>query len=433
MRAVDLIIRKRDGHELTPEQVRFFVRGLLTGEVADYQASAMCMAIYFRGLTDSETAALTFEMMQSGEIVDLSAIEGFKVDKHSTGGVGDKTTLVVAPLVASLGVPVAKMSGRALGYTGGTIDKLESIPGFNTLMDTREFIDSVNRVGVAVIGQSKNIAPADKILYSLRDVTGTVESIPLIASSIMSKKLAAGADGIVLDVKCGSGAFMKNLDDARRLAKVMIGIGRSLGRKTTALITSMDQPLGNAVGNAVEVKEAIDTLKGAGPRDFTTLSLEVASRMLLIAGVAASLRECYRKAEDALFSGRALEKFREFVENQGGDPRICDDYSLLPSAAYKEDIVASRTGVIERCDALRIGNASMILGAGRRKTEDQIDHAAGVLLHKKIGDRVEKGEPVATMLTNRRDSLNEAGAILKEAITVSETPVAAPKLILDPL
>lgn len=433
MRAVDLIIAKRDGRELTPEQIRFFVCGLLSGAVADYQASAMCMAIYHRGLTDAETAALTLEMARSGDTVDLSEIKGFKVDKHSTGGVGDKTTLVVAPLVASLGVPVAKMSGRALGYTGGTIDKLESIPGFCTLMETDRFVESVNRIGIAVVAQSKGLAPADRILYSLRDVTGTVESIPLIASSIMSKKLAAGADGIVLDVKCGSGAFMKNLSDARSLARAMMSIGESLGRRTTAVITAMDQPLGRAIGNSVEVQEAINTLKGTGPEDFTRLCLEVASRMLLVAGVADSLKECRSLASQALQSGDALAKFSQFVENQGGDPRICDRDDLLPIAAYKEPVVSRATGVVGKCDALGVGNASMILGAGRQRTGDQINHAAGVLLHKKLGDRAEEGEPIATMLTDRRDALDEARPVLEGAFTVSEVAVPVPDVILDPL
>lgn len=433
MRAVDLIIAKRDGRELTPEQIRFFVRGLLSGEVSDYQASAMCMAIYLRGLTDAETAALTLEMAHSGETVDLSAIKGFKVDKHSTGGVGDKTTLVVAPLVASLGVPVAKMSGRSLGYTGGTIDKLESIPGFNPFMEISEFVDSVNRIGIAVVGQTKDLAPADRVLYSLRDVTGTVESIPLIASSIMSKKIAAGADGIVLDVKCGSGAFMKNLSDARLLAEAMVNIGESLGRRTMAVITAMDQPLGRAVGNSVEVKEAIDTLRGTGPEDFTRLCLEVASRMLLVGGLADSLEECRSLARRTLLSGQALAKFRQFVENQGGNPEVCESYDLLPNARYQEVIVSSSTGTVVRCDALSIGNASMVLGAGRRKAEDRIDHSAGVLLHKKLGEQVEEGEPIATMLTNRRDALDEARNMLSKAFSVSDVAAPVPDVILDPL
>jgi pyrimidine-nucleoside phosphorylase len=433
VRAVDLIIRKRDGFELTNEEIRHFVQGLLTGEIPDYQASAMCMAIFFRGLSERETSALTLEMMRSGDTIDLSRVRGFKVDKHSTGGVGDKTTLVVAPLVASLGVSVAKMSGRGLGHTGGTIDKLESIPSFSTAMTSERFIESVNRIQIAVVGQSHDLAPADRILYALRDVTGTVESIPLIASSIMSKKLAAGADGIVLDVKCGRGAFMKSLEDARKLARTMVAIGTSLGRKTDALISSMDQPLGRAVGNSLEVSEAIATLKGEGPADFTRLCLEVAARMLLLAGPSRSLEECAERARRSLESGTALEKFRQFIGNQGGNPDVCDRPDLMPAAAYKEVLTSARDGFVCRCDALSVGRASMILGAGRNRKDDVIDHSAGVILHKKIGDHLDAGEPLVTMLTNRRDSLEEARAVLAGAFDVSDQPVKAPDIILDPL
>lgn len=433
MRAVDLIVRKRDGYELTNEEIHYFIQGLATGEIPDYQASAMCMAIFLRGLTEKETSALTLEMMRSGDTVDLSRVKGFKVDKHSTGGVGDKTTLVVAPIVASLGVPVAKMSGRGLGHTGGTIDKLESIPSFSTAMTNERFIESVNRIQIAVVGQSSDLAPVDKTLYALRDVTGTVESIPLIASSIMSKKLASGANGIVLDVKCGLGAFVKSIGDARKLASTMVGIGNLLGRRTDALISSMDQPLGRAIGNSVEVSEAIATLKGEGPADLTCLCAEVASRMLLLAGLADTLEECAHRAGQSIESGAALEKFRQFVENQGGNPEVCDRTDLMPTAAHQEVLTATREGVVCKCDALGIGRASVILGAGRRKKDDVIDHAAGVVLHKKIGDHLDIGEPVATMLTNKCELLAEARAVLADAIDVSDQPVTAPDIILDPL
>lgn len=433
MRAVDLIIKKRDGHELTSEEIRFFVRGLLSGEVADYQASAMCMAIFFRGLTFAETRELTREMMCSGDTVDLSAVRGFKVDKHSTGGVGDKTTLVLAPLVASLGVPVAKMSGRALGHTGGTIDKLESIPGFDPVMPRERFIDSVNRIGIAVIGQSQELAPADKVLYALRDVTGTVESIPLIASSILSKKLAGGADGIVLDVKCGSGAFMRELDQARLLAETMVCIGNGLGRKMDAMITAMDQPLGRAVGNSVEVDEAISTLKNEGPGDLSHLCVQLAARMLLMSGAAGTLDECALLAERSLASGAALEKFREFVENQGGDPTVCDTPGIMPRAAREEVIVSHRAGTVSRCDAFLVGRAAMLLGAGRLKKDEPIDHSAGVIVYKKIGESVESGEPIAKMLTSEPRRLGDARPVLENAFAVTDGPVAVPPVVLDPL
>lgn len=433
MRAVDLIVKKRDGHELTAEEIRFFVQGLLSGEVADYQASAMCMAIYFRGLTFAETRELTREMMCSGDTIDLGAVRGFKVDKHSTGGVGDKTTLVLAPLVASLGVPVAKMSGRALGHTGGTIDKLESIPGFDAVMSKERFIDSVNRIGIAVIGQSQELAPADKMLYALRDVTGTVESIPLIASSILSKKLAGGADGIVLDVKCGSGAFMRDLDQARLLAETMVRIGNGLGRSMDAMITTMDQPLGRAVGNSVEVREAVSTLRNEGPADLSSLCVQLAGRMLLMSGAADTLNECVMLAERSLSSGAALEKFREFVENQGGDPAVCDTPDIMPRAAHEGVVVSQRTGTISRCDAFLVGRAAMLLGAGRLKKDESIDHSAGVVLYKRIGENVEAGEPVASMLTNEPRRLADARPVLESAFEVADGPVPAPPVVLDPL
>lgn len=433
MRAVDLIVKKRDGNELTSQEIRFFVKGLLSGEVADYQASAMCMAIYFRGLTYAETRELTREMMCSGDTVDLEAVRGFKVDKHSTGGVGDKTTLVVAPLVAGLGVPVAKMSGRALGHTGGTIDKLESIPGFDPVMSRDRFIDSVNRIGIAVIGQSQELAPADKVLYALRDVTGTVESIPLIAGSILSKKLAAGADGIMLDVKCGSGAFMKELNEARLLAETMVRIGNDLGRRMDAMITAMDQPLGRAVGNSVEVCEAISTLRNEGPSDLSGLCVQLGARMLLMSGVAGTLSECMLLAERALASGAALRKFQEFVENQGGDPSICETLAIMPRAAHEEVMVSERAGTVCRCDAFLVGHAAMLLGAGRLRKDDPIDHSAGVVLYKKIGESVEVGEPIAKMLTSSPRLLADARPVLESAFAVADEPVPVPSVVLDPL
>ncbi len=433
MRAVDLIVKKRDGHELTAQEIRFFVQGLLSGEVPDYQASAMCMAVYFRGLTYAETRDLTREMMCSGDTVDLGAVRGFKVDKHSTGGVGDKTTLVVAPLVASLGVPVAKMSGRALGHTGGTIDKLESIPGFDPVMSRDMFIDSVNRIGIAVIGQSQELAPADKALYALRDVTGTVESIPLIASSILSKKLAAGADGIILDVKCGSGAFMRELDQARLLAETMVRIGRDLGRRMDAMITAMDQPLGSAVGNSVEVCEAVSALRNEGPSDLSYLCVQLAARMLLMSGVADTLDECVQLAERSLASGAALEKFREFVKNQGGNPAICETPDIMLRPACEEVVVSQQTGTICRCDAFLVGRAAMLLGAGRLRKDDPIDHPAGVVLYRKIGESVEAGEPIAKMLTNDPGRLADARPVLESAFAVADSPVAIPPVVLDPL
>lgn len=403
MRMVDIIIKKQNGKELTTEEIQFFVNGYTDGSIPDYQASALAMAIFFQDMSDRERADLTMAMVNSGETIDLSAIEGIKVDKHSTGGVGDTTTLVLAPLVAALDVPVAKMSGRGLGHTGGTIDKLEAIDGFHVELTKDEFIKLVNRDKVAVIGQSGNLTPADKKLYALRDVTGTVNSIPLIASSIMSKKIAAGADAIVLDVKTGAGAFMKTEEDAAELAKAMVRIGNNVGRQTMAVISDMSQPLGFAIGNALEVKEAIDTLKGEGPEDLHELVLTLGSQMVVLAKKADTLDEARAKLEEVMKNGKALEKFKDFLKNQGGDSSIVDDPSKLPQAAYQIDVPAKEAGVVSEIVADEIGVAAMLLGAGRATKEDEIDLAVGIMLRKKVGDKVEKGEPLVTLYANREN------------------------------
>lgn len=420
MRMVDIIEKKRDGQELTTAEINFFIEGYTKGEIPDYQASALAMAIYFQDMNDRERADLTRAMVESGDTIDLSAIDGVKVDKHSTGGVGDTTTLVLAPLVASLGVPVAKMSGRGLGHTGGTIDKLESIAGFHVELTREQFIDLVNRDKVAVIGQSGNLTPADKKLYALRDVTGTVNSIPLIASSIMSKKIAAGADAIVLDVKTGDGAFMKTQEDAEKLAHAMVRIGNHVGRKTIAIISDMSQPLGFAIGNALEVKEAIETLQGKGPKDLTELVLTLGSQMVILAGKAKTSEEAKEMLLDAIHSGKALAKFKEFLANQGGDASIVDDLTKLPQAKYKIELPAKQSGYISRMVADEIGVASMILGAGRATKEDVIDLAVGLVLHKKVGDKVEEGESILTIYSNR-ENVDDVKQKLYDNIFISDT------------
>ncbi|NNU84081.1 pyrimidine-nucleoside phosphorylase [Geobacillus sp. BMUD] len=430
MRMVDLIAKKRDGKALTKEEIEWIIRGYTNGDIPDYQMSALAMAIYFRGMTDEETAALTMAIVHSGEVIDLSRIRGVKVDKHSTGGVGDTTTLVLGPLVASVGVPVAKMSGRGLGHTGGTIDKLESVPGFHVEISKDEFIRLVNENGIAIIGQTGDLTPADKKLYALRDVTATVNSIPLIASSIMSKKIAAGADAIVLDVKTGAGAFMKELDEARRLARAMVDIGKRVGRRTMAVISDMNQPLGYAVGNALEVKEAIHTLKGNGPRDLTELCLTLGSHMVYLAEKAPSLDEARRLLEEAIRSGAAIAAFKTFLAAQGGDASVVDDLDKLPKAAYTSTVTAAADGYVAEMAADDIGTAAMWLGAGRAKKEDTIDLAVGIVLHKKIGDRVQKGEALATIHSNRPDVLDVKEKI-EAAIQLSPQPVARPPLIYE--
>lgn len=427
MRMVDIIEKKRDGQELTTAEINFFIEGYTKGEIPDYQASALAMAIYFQDMNDRERADLTRAMVESGDTIDLSAIDGIKVDKHSTGGVGDTTTLVLAPLVASLGVPVAKMSGRGLGHTGGTIDKLESIAGFHVELTREQFIDLVNRDKVAIIGQSGNLTPADKKLYALRDVTGTVNSIPLIASSIMSKKIAAGADAIVLDVKTGDGAFMKTQEDAEELAHAMVRIGNHVGRKTIAIISDMSQPLGFAIGNALEVKEAIETLQGKGPKDLTELVLTLGSQMVILAGKAKTSEEAKEMLLDAIHSGKALAKFKEFLANQGGDASIVDDLTKLPQAKYKIELPAKQSGYISRMVADEIGVASMILGAGRATKEDVIDLAVGLVLHKKVGDKVEEGESILTIYSNR-ENVEDVKQKLYDNIFIADT-ATAPTLI----
>jgi len=404
MRMVDLIAKKRDGKELSKEEIEFIVEGYTRGDIPDYQMSAWAMAVFFRGMTPAETAHLTMAMARSGDLADLSRIRGVKVDKHSTGGVGDKTTLVVAPLVAAAGIPVAKMSGRGLGHTGGTIDKLESIPGFTTDLSPDAFVEQVNRIGIAVAGQTGNLTPADKKLYSLRDVTATVNSIPLIASSIMSKKIAAGADAILLDVKAGSGAFMKTVAEAWRLAVTMVDIGRPLGRRTVAVVSNMDQPLGLAVGNALEVREAVDALRGQGPEDLTRLALTLGAHMVVLGGKAGSFREAYEKLEKVLHSGEALEKFRQFVAAQGGNPDVADrPAELLPKAPYRITVPSPADGFVHGIQAEEIGLAAMTLGAGRASKESSIDPAVGVVLAKKVGDPVQRGEILAILHANRED------------------------------
>ena len=427
MRMIDIIEKKRDGKSLTKEEIEFFVNGYTHEEVPDYQASSLAMAIFFQDMNDEERAALTMSMVNSGEKIDLSDINGIKVDKHSTGGVGDTTTLVLAPLVAAVGVPVAKMSGRGLGHTGGTIDKLESVKGFNVKISEKDFIKLVNDNQVAVIGQSGNLTPADKKLYALRDVTGTVNSIPLIASSIMSKKIAAGADAIVLDVKTGSGAFMKTLDDAEALAHAMVRIGNNVGRNTMAIISDMSQPLGNAIGNALELKEAISTLKGNGPKDLTELVLTLGSQMVVLAEQATSLDEARQMLIDAIKTGKALNKFKTFLSNQGGDDSIVDSPEKLPSAKYQVEFKAKKDGYITEIIANEIGVASMMLGAGRQTKEDVIDLGVGIVLNKKVGEHVEKGENILTIHTNTKE-IDDILYKLDNSITI-ESKGEAPTLI----
>lgn len=397
MRMVDIIEKKRYGKALTTEEINFFIDGYTKGDIPDYQASALAMAIVWQDMNERERGDLTMAMARSGDMLDLSGIEGIKVDKHSTGGVGDTTTLILAPLVASVGVPVAKMSGRGLGHTGGTIDKLEAIPHFRTDLAEETFIDLVNTHKLAVVGQTGNLTPADKKLYALRDVTGTVNSIPLIASSVMSKKLAAGAEAIVLDVKVGAGAFMKTEAEAEELAQAMVAIGNQVGRKTVAVISDMSQPLGVAVGNALEVKEAIAVLKGEGPADTTELCLVLGAEMVVLAGKAPNRKVARQLLEDALYSGRALTVFKEFITRQGGEVAVVDNVDLLPTAPYQIPIKAAQDGYVTALAADEIGLCAMLLGAGRATKEDIINPAVGIVLHKKVGDAVTAGEVLATM------------------------------------
>jgi pyrimidine-nucleoside phosphorylase len=430
MRMVDLIEKKRDGEKLSTEEIQFIVNGYTEGTIPDYQVSAFTMAVFFNGMTESETADLTMAMVKSGDQIDLSQIEGIKVDKHSTGGVGDTTTLVLGPLVAAVGVPVAKMSGRGLGHTGGTIDKLEAVEGFHVEIENQEFIDLVNKNKIAVIGQSGNLTPADKKLYSLRDVTATVNSIPMIASSIMSKKIAAGADAIVLDVKTGAGAFMKTIDDSRNLAHAMVRIGNNVGRQTMAIISDMSQPLGFAIGNALEVKEAIDTLKGEGPEDLTELCLTLGSHMVYLAKKANSLEEARQLLENVIKDGSALETFKLFLASQGGDASVVDQPEKLPQAKYIIELEAKEDGYVKEMVADEIGTAAMILGAGRATKESTIDLAVGLMLRKKIGDKVQKGDSLVTIYSNF-ENVDAVKQKLYENITVTSEPAKAPTLIYE--
>ncbi|MBP1914021.1 pyrimidine-nucleoside phosphorylase [Lederbergia galactosidilyticus] len=403
LRMVDILAKKRDGKVLSDEEIRFLVEGYTAGSIPDYQMSAFLMTVYFQGMTAKETAALTMAMVESGDTIDLKDINGVKVDKHSTGGVGDTTTLILAPLVAALGIPVAKMSGRGLGHTGGTIDKLESIPGFHVEISEQKFVELVNQNKIAVVGQSGNLTPADKKIYSLRDVTATVNSIPLIASSIMSKKIAAGADAIVLDVKVGSGAFMKNIADAKALAETMVDIGNQVGRKTSAIISDMNQPLGFAIGNTLEMKEAIETLQGKGPEDLQELCLVLASKMVLLAGGMETEAKARERLIEVIENGKALEAFKQFLKAQGGDPTVVDDFDKLAEAKYQIKVKTVEHGFVSEIIADEIGMAAMMLGAGRETKESKIDLSVGVVLHKKIGDHIEKGNIIATIHSNKED------------------------------
>lgn len=424
----DIIHKKRNGGELSEEEIRFFIEGYTDESIPDYQAAALCMAVYFRGMTPKETSILTLAMAESGDQIDLGGIEGFTVDKHSTGGVGDKTSLIVVPIVASCGGKVAKMSGRGLGHTGGTVDKLESIPGFRTELNPDDFIKQVNGIGLCIVGQTGELAPADKKLYALRDVTATVESIPLIASSIMSKKLAAGSKGIVLDVKTGSGAFMKTVEESEKLAKEMVAIGKSAGRSVTAVITNMDIPLGDSVGNSLEVIEAIKTLKGEGESDLTEVCLTLAAQMLsMVTGE--DEKTCYSMAKGAIDNGLAINKLREMISAQGGNANVVDDYSLFKQPKYTAEIFSECDGYIKHTDAEKIGIASVILGAGREKKGDPIDPSAGIVLKKKTGDYVKKGEPLAVFYTDDEGKIEEAKQEFLDAFTFGNERTQPQKLI----
>lgn len=425
----DIIDRKKNGEELTKSEIEYFVGGFTRGEIPDYQASALLMAIWFCGMNDRELADLTLSMAHSGDMINLDAVDGFTVDKHSTGGVGDKTTLIVAPAVAACGGKVAKMSGRGLGFTGGTIDKLESIPGFNTSVGEKEFIENVNKIGLCIAGQTGEIAPADKKIYALRDVTATVDSIPLIASSIMSKKLAAGSKGIVLDVKCGSGAFMKTYEDAKLLAEKMTAIGQRAGRKTVALITNMDIPLGRAVGNALEVKEAVKILKNEQKDELYEVSVALAAHMLSLVN-SKDIYECEKMVRLAIENGSALEKLKEAVDAQGGDISYIDDTSKFIDASVCIEYKAEKSGYINKIDAQKIGRASVLLGAGREKKDDVIDFGAGIYLCKKTGDEVREGDTVARLYTNKNEYADSALAVIKEAFDYSQKKPYIGKTVL---
>ena len=431
MRTVDLIHRKRDGEELSTEEIAYVVDGYTNGTIPDYQASAFLMAVFFSGMTDREVSALTMRMLQSGETVDLSSIPGVKVDKHSTGGVGDKTSLIAAPLAAAAGVIVPMISGRALGHTGGTLDKLESIPGFRTNLNLDEFRAQLAAHGLAFIGQTPEVAPADGRFYALRDATATVESIPLIASSIMSKKLAVGLDALILDVKVGSGGFMKRQVDARRLAQMMVGIGRRADKHVQALITDMNQPLGYAIGNALEVMEVSQTLQNAGPADLTRLSLELAARMIFLAKLTATLDEARELAQKKLLDGSGYRKLKEVIAAQGGNPQVLDRFELLPNATGAREISSPRAGYISAIDAEYIGQASSMIGAGRDTKEDSIDPAVGVILEVKVGQKVDAGGVLCRLYYTREDNVDEAAQLVEDAFRIASTAPESRELILE--
>ena len=431
-RMVDLIIKKRNGNELSTEEIKFIIENYVNGLIPDYQVSALMMAIYFNPLSSRETLDFTMAMLKSGDEIDLSPINGIKVDKHSTGGVGDKTSLVVAPMASALGVKLAKMSGRGLGHSGGTLDKLESIPGFKIEIESERFFKQVNEIGLAIIGQSANITPADKKLYALRDVTGTIESEGMIVASIMSKKLASGADHIVLDVKVGKGAFMKDLESARSLANAMVKIGKMANRDTVATLTNMNQPLGNAVGNSLEVIEAIETLKGNGPTDFTELCLELTAEILLVTGITDNIDKAKEMAQETIDNGTALNKLREMIVAQSGNPEVINDYSLFKEASEIIELTYQNDDLvyIESIDAESIGVASVMLGAGRQKKEDIVDHSVGIILNKKVGDKLQKGDLIATVYANGKNT-NEAVKKILDAYLLTTDFVEKPKVILD--
>lgn len=431
-RVTDLILKKRNGAALTKEEIEFLVNGYVDGSIPDYQMAAFCMAAYFTKLTKEETINFTFVMLNSGDQVDLSPIKGVKVDKHSTGGVGDKTSLVVGPMVASFGIKFAKMSGRGLGQTGGTLDKLESIPGMRIELTPEEFFEKVNDIGLAIISQSANIVPADKKMYALRDVTGTIEVEGLIASSIMSKKLASGADHIVLDVKVGSGAFMKNIESARSLAHAMVEIGKGVGRDTTATLTNMEQPLGCAVGNSLEVIEAIETLKGNGPKDFTELCVILAAEILLIAKLAKTEDEALQMAKSSIESGAGLQKLQQMIVAQGGNGEVINDYSLFGEAEEEVELTfeEDKAVYVESLDAMLIGQASVLLGAGRNKKEDAIDHTVGIVVHKKIGDIIKPGDVIATIYSNGKNT-EEAMQMVLDAYVLTNEKVPMPPVVFE--
>jgi pyrimidine-nucleoside phosphorylase len=430
MRAVDVIVKKRDGGGLSRDEITSFVQGVTSGAVPDYQAAALLMAILLRGMSPEETAWLTDAMVHSGARIDLRDIPGTKVDKHSTGGVGDKTSLILAPLAAACGVVVPMMSGRGLGHTGGTLDKLESIPGFRVNLSVDEMKAALRGTGCALIGQSAAIAPADKKLYALRDVTGTIESIPLISASIMSKKIAEGIDALILDVKTGSGAFMKTEADSRRLAESLVSIGKASGVRTEALVTAMDAPLGRAVGNALEVIECLEVLKGGGPADLVALSIELTARMLMLAGIATDREDAGRRVRSALASGAGVERFRQIVERQGGDARVVDDYGLLPAAPERRLLPAARDGYLARVDAELVGRASVVLGAGRDRAEDPVDPAVGILVHARPGDRLKAGDPILELHYRTISRLDQALPLATEAIVIDDRPPAVRATVL---